>query len=645
MKSRILLLAILVFATIPLHARSQIQWEPHPIKLDEEIKDRIRFGYLAVPENRNNPDSREIYVAFTVIESLAEDTHPDPLILLPGGPGIGLNQFVNRLSGSALLQKVIENRDLILIDIRGSGFSYPRICENMATEEFRLQNTFKRGTELEILHRKAIEECAEKILESGADITAYNSVEAAHDIEALRLALGYEQWNIRGHSYGSRQGMTLMQQYPNTVRSAVLSGMSDLSRYHDRTSVYLAQSMRILFEYCKQNQDCHEAFNELESDFVRLLTRLENDPIPLPAYVQPKIGKGSFFITADMILGGLFTLLYDKKGIEIVPLLMHQLAEGNSWIARNMALSIANTFSSGSFDIFFIIFNNDGEPDPLSIFPGQRDELADLFFKYLNSGSEARLNMFWPQLRGAMQASPEVWETLDIPVLLISGELDPITPPAHGNEFSKYFTNHVHHVIPGSGHYPHSDAQIDFVPFLNDPDPLSFDIHSHMDEQPLQFVTDVTLNRGISAALARAGAGIYQRFILPGIAILLCLFGLIYFPVRFLVRKIRSKSHEGLFKTKLTMWLVSFLTLMVVVLYALAIMDALATNPYILAIGIPAQWIFIRFVIVVLALLLVVGLVSLKSIWKSKAGVKIPSVLSLIGGVGFTLFVFLTGMF
>lgn len=645
MKPLIFFLAILVLAAIPFHSKSQIEWKPHPIELDDEIKDRVRFGYLPVPENPNNPDSREIYMAFTVIESTAENPLPDPVIFLPGGPGIGLNQFVNQIFGSALLQKVYENRDLILIDIRGSGFSYPRICENLSTEDFRLQNTFKRGPELEILHRKAIEECAEKILESGADITAYNSVEAAHDIEALRLALGYEQWNIRGHSYGSRQGMTLMQQYPNTVRSAVLSGMSDLSRYHDRTSVNLARSLRILFEYCDNDQDCHETFNELESNLVRLLTRLENDPITLPAYVQPKIGEGSFFITAEMILGGLFTLLYDKKGIEIVPLLIHQLAEGNNWIARNMALSIANTFSSGNFDIFFIIFNNDGQPDPLSIFPGQRDELEDLFFKYLDGGSEPKLNLFWPQLRGAKQASPEVWDTLDIPVLLISGELDPITPPSHGDEFSKYFTNYAHYVIPGSGHYPHSDAQIDFVPFLNDPYPLSFDIHSHMELKPLQFVTDVSLNRGISTALALVGAGLYQRLILPGIAILLCLFGLIYFPVRFLVRKIRSKSSEDLFKQKLTAWLVSFFTLLVVVLYALAIMDAVATNPFMLAIGLPSKWLFIRFVIVVLAITLVVGLVNLKSIWQSKAGVKIPSVLSFLGGVGFTLFVFLSGMF
>ncbi|TVQ84304.1 MAG: hypothetical protein EA393_14560, partial [Bacteroidetes bacterium] len=148
MKPRILLLAILVLAAIPFNTLAQIQWELHPIELDEEIKDRVRFGYLAVPENRNNPDSREIFMAFTVIESYNENSLPDPVIILPGGPGIGPNQFVNDIAGGNFAQQVLKNRDLVLIDIRGSGYSHPRLCENLDTEEFRLATTFTAGQAL-----------------------------------------------------------------------------------------------------------------------------------------------------------------------------------------------------------------------------------------------------------------------------------------------------------------------------------------------------------------------------------------------------------------------------------------------------------------------------------------------------------------
>ncbi|TVQ88324.1 MAG: alpha/beta fold hydrolase, partial [Bacteroidetes bacterium] len=514
------------------------------------------------------------------------------------------------------------------------------------TEEFRLATTFTAGQALHELEEAAIAECAEKIREAGAEITFYNAVEVAHDFEALRLALGYNQWNIRGLSYGTRHTMTQIQQYPQTVRSAILIGMYPLKNYYDRIPVYLSRSLRILFEYCENDADCSEAFPDPEAELIEVLQRIDNNPIPLPAFLQRKIGEGDHFITSSMIFGGVFNLLYQKNGIEILPILIHQLAQGNDWIVQNMSLAMANTWAAISTDINFILRNNDEEEDPSFLYPGEWDNLAlQLNEFYWGNNSETSLNRFWPELRGSQMAPTEVWEVSGVPVLLISGELDPVTPPSNGDKFAEYFTNYAHHIIPGSGHYPHADADINFAAFFDDPDPVRFDIHSHMEVQPLQLVTDVRVNRGISTTLALVGAGMYQRMILPGIAILLCLFGLIYFPVRFLVRKIRSKTYEGLFKQKLTVWLASFLNLVVVVLYALAIMDALNTNPYILAIGLPAKWIFIRAVIVVLAIILVVGLVNMKSIWKSKVRVKIPSVLSLLGGIGFTLFVFLSGMF
>jgi len=633
----------MALVVMPLCALAQIQWEPHPVLLNEELAERVRFGFLAVPEHRANPDSREIFMAFTVLESLAENPLPDPVIILPGGPGIGVSQFVSVIAGNPVVQNILQKRDMILIDIRGSGYSHPRLCDNKNTEEYRLRSAFSHGAELDLLNDQIMAECAEKIHLAGAEVTAYNSVEAAHDLEELRLALGYEQWNIRGGSYGTRHGMTLIQQYPQTVRSAVFSGMSSLGNYHDRTPVYLARSLRILFEYCKKDVECNEAYPELEADLVRLLQRLEKDPIPLPSFARKKIGDGSYHITPEILLGGLFNLLYPKIGIEITPLLIHQLAEGNDWIAQNMALAIANEFSSSTRDLFFIMSNNDNEPDPTYMAPGTRDELAELFSQHMPGLTEEGLHEHWLRLRGSNQAAPEVWEPSDIPVLLISGELDPITPPAHGEVFAAFFPNHAHHVIPGSGHYPHADARIDFSSFFDDPDP-GFDIHSHMEIQPLQFVTAISLNRGISKTFALLGAGMYQSFILPGMAMLFCLFGLLYFPLRNLIRRIRKKPGEALFGATFAVWMVCLLSVAVPVLLYLAVMDALATNPYILGAGLPLQWGFISWIIIALMIFLIAGLVSARRLWSGSLWVRIPSMISLAGGLLFVIFIVGNGL-
>lgn len=186
---RIVSSIIIALILMPLYALAQIQWEPHPAKMNEELTERVRFGYLAVPENRANPDSREIFMAFTVLKSQAKNPLPDPVIILPGGPGVGLSQFVTGVAGNAFVQKILQKRDVILIDIRGSGYSHPRLCDNKNTEEYRLRSAFSQRAELDLLQDQVMAECAEKIRLAGAEVTAYNSVEAAHDLEELRVAL------------------------------------------------------------------------------------------------------------------------------------------------------------------------------------------------------------------------------------------------------------------------------------------------------------------------------------------------------------------------------------------------------------------------------------------------------------------------
>jgi len=626
-----------------LNALAQIQWQPYPLQLDAELNERVKFGYLAVPESRNSPDSREIHMAFTIVSSFSDDPLPDPVIIIPGGPGVGASEFAELITRRESVQKILQNRNVVLVDPRGSGYSYPSICDNLNTDEFRLKSAFSRGAKMNTHLEEAVNTCAETIVASGVDVFAYNSVEVAHDLEALRKALGYEKWNIRGHSYGSRYGMTLMQQHPLSVRSAVLSGLVPLINYSDRTIVNLSRSLRLLFENCEADSDCSEAFPDLESDFMHLLERLENDPISFPDYALTSISGDVYFITPDMVLNGLFSLLYYKNGIEVIPLITHNLAKGNDWIAQSMTIPLANLFSTMKTDANFIISNNDSERDPDFKSQMVPDDLTELVGHYMQELHDKGLFTYWPVIRGTNQKPEEVWNQTDIPVLMISGELDPVTPPEYADSVSVFFSNGVHHVVSGSGHYPHLDARIDYSLFYENPD-INFDIRSHMVENPLQFVTNVSLNRGISESAARLGAGSYQGFILPVVALVLCVIGFLFFPFRYIFRKIRKKSSEGLSKEILSIWMVSLLSLAIAALFYLAIMDTAAGNPYVLAIGLSAKWDFIKIVAIALIILLFVSVWNARKIWDGTSGIKIPSVISILGGVMFSLFIWISGL-
>lgn len=643
MKPLIFSLLILLFIYPDAEVFAQIHWEPHPLQLNEELNERVRFGYLAVPESRDLPDSRELHMSFAIVSSYSVDPLPDPLIIIPGGPGYGATAAVVQIAGNKTFQKILQQRDLVLVDPRGSGFSYPSICDNLNNVEFRIKSSFSSGAEKEALLEGEVNTCAEAIAASGLDILTYNSVEAAHDLELLRKTLGYEKWNIRGHSYGSRFGMTLLQQYPSSVRSAVLSGLVPLFNFSDRKTVNLSRSLRLVFDKCEADPDCNEAFPSLKTDFNRLMNRLENDPIPAPDFVTTSLSGDTYFITANMVLNGLFDLLYGKKGIEVVPLMIHHLAKGNDWIVQSMSVSMANEFSAMKNDVNLIIKNNDAERDPdfrSSMVP---DELTELISHFLQGQYAYNLDSYWPVIRGTKQLPREVWKQTGIPVLLISGELDPVTPPGNADSMSEYFFNGVHHVISGSGHYPHTDAGIDFSPFIDNPD-INFDINSHMEVKPLQFVTDVSLNQAISEYAVRLGAGSYQHFIVPAAALILSLIGFLFFPFRYIYRKIKRKHSNGCSKEIVLIWMVTFLSLVIVALFYLSIIDTAAGNPYVLAIGLLAKWDFIKIVAIALILLLLVNVWSVRKIWSSTSGVKIPTVISMMGAIIITLFIWITGL-
>ena len=646
MKSLFLLPVLFVVAALPLQAQPQIQWEPHPVELDEEIKDRVRFGFLLVPENRNNPDSREIYVAFTVVESYAENPLPDPVLMIAGGPGPGSSRFVNSIATHPDFHDILQKRDLVLVDQRSAGYSHPELCPNLNTAEYNVLLSFTPPERMPEFLGSAFEECKRHLDSAGADVTMYSAIEVAQDFEDLRITLGYEQWNLRGHSYGTRHGMTFIQQYPNSARSAVFSGVAPLRFYENANRVLTSRSLDILFAKCENKPDCNEAFPHLQSDLIQWLSRINSNPHQLPPQTSPYLVEGDYYITTTQIFGGLFRLLYSRQSIEVIPLFISSLADGNDWIMNNMAIPLVNTWPDSKADANMIAIQNDQLlPDPTHVSPYASIDLKNVIAEYVSSDTLG-YTTYWPMLRGPSEREPETWDLtkIPVPVLLISGELDPITPPSYGEYFGAYFANAGHHVIPGAGHYPHSDAQMRFAPFFENPDP-QMDYESYMEVRPLEFVTDVSLNRGVSDTVTLISIGKYQRLIIPGLAVFLCLVCLLFIPIRQFIRKTRSRPSEGLSKLKITVWLVSLLTLLVAALYGLAIMDAVNTNPYILLFGLPSKWAFIRIVIVVLVLAIAYGLMNLKPIWKSSAAVKVPALLSLAGGVVFSLFVFATGMF
>jgi len=232
----------------------------------------VECGYLIVPEDRADPDSRDIRLAVAIFRHPDGAPEPDPIIYLEGGPGGSPLEI--RAPNFAYFGPIFAaNRDIILFDQRGVGFSEPALDCPALTELYLDLLDFEADGELltaqEILDRKveAFMACAED-LSAVADLSAYNTVANAADVNDLRLALGYDQVNLYGSSYGTRLALGVMRDFSEGVRSVVLDAPygPDADIYLDTPSSF-DRALTVLTKECAADDACNAAYPDLRTCF------------------------------------------------------------------------------------------------------------------------------------------------------------------------------------------------------------------------------------------------------------------------------------------------------------------------------------------------------------------------------------------
>ena len=223
----------------------------------------VTCGRLNVPENYDDPKGRSIEIAFMVVKARKNIDPENPVLFLNGGPGQTSLVFAETLVTNPLIHDVVVDRDWVFFDQRGTGRSTPRLyCPDDQGSPFDLK------------------QCRDDLIKQGIDLSQYNSARSASDMEALRKALGVNQWNLWGLSYGSRLAMTMARYYPSSVRSIVhdapgLPGGQELVDDALGTDVALNK----IFSKCAMDSACSSKFPELRSRFIAALPRLRQQPL------------------------------------------------------------------------------------------------------------------------------------------------------------------------------------------------------------------------------------------------------------------------------------------------------------------------------------------------------------------------------
>ncbi|QYJ78942.1 alpha/beta hydrolase [Shewanella acanthi] len=401
----------------------------------EGLSDRLRCGFITVPENPQLPNGKHIQVHYAVLPAIKNVNHEEALLAIAGGPG--QSAIDNAAGFEMMLSKVRQQRDILLIDQRGTGRSNVLDCDlpNQSPFAFDDDNADSLAE---------AQKCLGKLTDT--DVGQYGSLNAVADFEAVRAHLGYKKLHLYGISYGTRMAQLYMRLYPEHLATVTLDGIVPMQQSVLEIGSAIDRGFELLFKDCEQNPSCHNAFPELKAEFEKVAAALANGPI-IESVFHPVTGeKTQLTMTRGKFYGAIRMALYQASVRALIPHAIHQSALDNFQPLLGLfALTTDNAGMAMGMHASVVC----GE-DIHRITPAMREQAQSSFMgKTMLEGLEATCKVWKVP---AVDDSFSEAISSDIPTLLLSGEIDPATPPSWGTLAMEKLTNAKHFIAPFATH-------------------------------------------------------------------------------------------------------------------------------------------------------------------------------------------------
>lgn len=396
-----------------------------------------------VPENPQAPQGRKIALNIAWLPATDEGSATeDPVFFLAGGPGQAASEHAVLID--AALRDVRKQRNVVLIDQRGTGKSNPLTCESA-------EGQASSATDIESMTDEAIrvetQRCVDE-LSKRADLRFYTTTNAIGDLDAVRKAIGAEKINLIGVSYGTRVAQQYAATYPQHTRTIVLDGVApntlvvggEFARRFD-------EALERQSKACAADAACAKRYpTDLRSRLLALKQRLAQAPMEVD-YRDPATGEQKRdALTASTVTGLTHAFSYMPATMSLLPLVIDEADQGRYGplmsLAKFMEAQVSGQMARGMQ--LSVICAEDADryqPDGNDASTVMGTDLARLFFSPCAA---------WP--KGARPATFNAPLKSDVPALLMSGELDPVTPPSYGDDVLKGLSKGRHFVLRGQGH-------------------------------------------------------------------------------------------------------------------------------------------------------------------------------------------------
>jgi pimeloyl-ACP methyl ester carboxylesterase len=497
MNARFVIALVLVALIACISARAQQpvpRFEPEPCALQPGnwAKDvRLECGALVVAMDREHPDRKQLRLAVAILHPKQPASEP-PLVLLHGGPagagGLRTDPMTLAVRWFSAL-----NRDIVVYDQRGAGFSEPTLCPDAAAQALQVR-TMPTARERERGWNDAADRCVAELKRDGLDPHFFNSRVNAADLIDLRKVLGYQSWDVFGVSYGARLAQEVMKRDPKAVHSVILASPLIPGAAKAEDALSIQRALERIFAACGAQAECRSAFPAPEQDLFELYAELNAKPMEV--VVEQGDSRSSVTLDGDRLVWYLVGR-FSVAQINRLPLLLHELRIGDrataarllvgggqgAMVPNNVLTNLVTCYDAAGSDYELALEN-------------MKTALKEPFRQLTNDSATCR-----HFLERFADAADHEFVRSDIPTLILTNEFDDRTPTDHGRRIVGSLGHAYLYELPGLGHALTPEGCFDTIAlsFLKDParspdarcvaamPGLTFE--SHRLERPMLFFT------------------------------------------------------------------------------------------------------------------------------------------------------------
>jgi pimeloyl-ACP methyl ester carboxylesterase len=398
-------------------------------------------GTFTTPENPDDPQGRKIDLFVARVPAISFNKKADPLFLIAGGPGTSAVDLYTSSSGP--FDRVRRERDIILLDQRGTGRSHRLDCS------YGNDNLFERVDDVHVVEENR--QCRDE-LSKKSDLRFYTTSIAVRDLDDVRRALGYQHINLFGNSYGTRVAQHYARRYPDATRTLILDGVVNPEVVlGPAIAIDAERALERILQRCQQDAACAKAFTDPNADYHALRTRLTARPVPTMVSDAATGRPIHFDFTARHLSAVLRFASYNDDQAALLPLSLHMAAHEDNFTPmasqfRVFANSLEASFAYG-------MHNSVACSEDTPLIDSAKLDIAALDATHMGAEQVQELIAGckeWP--RGVVDTDLHAPLHSKAAALLLSGADDPVTPPEYAELAQRGFADSRHVIIAGQGH-------------------------------------------------------------------------------------------------------------------------------------------------------------------------------------------------